>query len=299
MRLVVTGATGFVGAEVMKQTASTFPGEVVGIARTVPSDEGNIRYVKADLRDQKAVERLMAQLRATHLLHLAWDVTPGQYWGSASNLEWLEASLRLFRLFVETGGERIVASGTCAEYDWSDQILIEERTALRPNSLYGTAKNCLREMLEAAAAQFDVSWAWGRLFWLYGPGERRGRLLSDMADAILAGNEFATSSGRQRLDYTHVSDAARALLHLLRSEHEGVVNIGSGEAIEVRQIAIMFAEKLGRPDLLRVGERAVREGEPTLVVADVARLAAIGFPGARDIDTGLSETADWWKRNNH
>ena len=55
-----------------------------------------------------------------------------------------------------------------------------------------------------------------------------------------------------------------------------------------------YLSRNGHPDLLRTGERASLCGEPTPVVADVARLAAIGFQGARDLDTGLPDTADWW-----
>ncbi len=296
MRLIVTGATGFIGSSVMQHAARSFPGEVIGIARRVPSSHDNVRYVGADLLDPEMVKRVLAQIEATHLLHLAWDVTPGRYWHSAANLEWLEASLRLFRIFAASGGERIVTSGTCAEYDWTDGLLVEDQTPLQPNSLYGISKNCLREMLEAAAPPLDISWAWARLFWLYGPDERPGRLLSDLARALLAGETVATSAGHQRRDYLHVDDVARALLHVLLGAHQGTINIGSGEGVEIREVVNKFGEYLGRPDLLRIGARAESGDESPLVVADVARLEATGFRTVRNLDTGLADTAEWWKR---
>lgn len=295
MRLLVTGATGFVGVHVMRQAEIAFPGDVIGLARHVPADSTGVRHMSVDLLDPAAVAHAIADLRPTHLMHLAWDVTPGEYWHSARNVAWLEASLRLLRLFAESGGQRVLATGTCAEYDWRDGIMREGATALQPATPYGVTKDCLRRMLESFAPQFGMSWAWARLFWLYGPGEREGRLISAIANAAFQNAEVALSSGRQRRDYMHVSDAARALVTVLAGEMEGPINIASGEAFEVRRIATTFAECLECADLLRFGAREDDPSEATLVVAAVDRLAAAGFKPSIEIDAGLAETAAWWK----
>jgi len=295
MRLLVTGATGFVGIQVMRQAALAFPGETIGLARRVPERQDGQRYVAADLLDAVGMAHALAEIRPTHLLHLAWNVTPGQYWSSPANMEWLEASLRLIRLFAEAGGQRVVAAGTCAEYDWSDGVLREHATALVPGTRYGIAKDCLRRMVESVSPVLGLSWAWGRLFWIYGPHEREGRLVSGIAHAILAGETaMLNSTGHQRRDYLHVSDVAGALLAVLMSDLEGPVNVGAGHAPEVRHLAELFAQALGGPDLLRFA--ASNQGqELPVVVADTTRLALTGFVPQITLENGMADTAAWWR----
>lgn len=297
MRLVVTGATGFIGTHVMEQARKVFPGDVVGLARTAPPFLRGSHFVSVDLLDHASVDAIFPELKATHLLHLAWDVTPGSYWGALNNIEWLEASIHLMRTFAKAGGQRMVGVGTCAEYDWGDEVLDEALTALRPESLYGVAKNSFCEILSAAGTPLEISTAWARLFWMYGPGENGGRLISDLAGGILAGEVVTTSSGYQKRDFMHVADTASALMQLVLSAYEGAVNIGSGEAIEVRHVAKLFAEKMGRPDLLQVGAGNADNGAPR-VVADVKRLTALGFRPTWTLDTGLADTANWWRRRD-
>lgn len=281
----------------MRHAARSFQGEVFGLARSDVLAGDGVTRVCADLLVPDAARRAIEQVRATHLLHLAWDVTPGRYWQSATNLEWFEASLRLFRLFVDAGGQRIISVGTCAEYAWDQSPLDEIRTPLQPGTFYGISKNALRAMLEGAAEPLGVSWAWARLFWLYGPGEGKGRLLSDIARSLLVGKEASISSGRQRRDYLHVDDVARALVQIVVSGHQGTINVGSGRAVEIRHIAETFADRLGHRALLRVGGRPDGPDEKPLVVANVERLAAIGFRPEYNLETGLDHTADWWLAN--
>jgi hypothetical protein len=61
-----------------------------------------------DLHVPGAAEGLIAELRPSHLLHLAWVTTPGRYLHAAENLDWLEASLALVKTFGAHGGQRFV-----------------------------------------------------------------------------------------------------------------------------------------------------------------------------------------------
>ena len=157
----------------------------------------------------------------THLLHLAWDARPGLFWTSTENLRWVAASLGLYLAFAASGGRRAVVAGSCAEYDWSHSELDEARTPLVPRTLYGEAKRALHTLLERAAAQSGVELAWGRLFFLYGPHEAEGRLVSDVARALLAGREARCSEGSQQRDFMHVADAGRAFAALVASDVTG------------------------------------------------------------------------------
>ncbi len=143
-------------------------------------------------------------------------------------------------------------------------------------------------MLTGYAASTGLSLAWGRLFYLYGPGEAPGRLVGDAARALLAGHKFATSEGRQRRDFLHVADAGEAFAALLDSSVEGPVNIGSGAAVPVRAILETLGRLTDRPELIDFGARPLPPTEPACIEADIRRLVEeVGFRPRLSLDEGL------------
>lgn len=100
--------------------------------------------------DEKEVSDLFKELEApTHLLHLAWDTTPGLYWHSTSNVQWVRATLSLIDAFKAAGGRRFVGVGTCAEYNFTAELCHEDETALSFTTMYGSCKNTLQQLLSA------------------------------------------------------------------------------------------------------------------------------------------------------
>jgi len=246
-----------------------------------------------DLLEPDAAARLVDEVRPTHLLHLAWYAEPGAFWESPENARWLDASVRLLDAFAASGGRRAVVAGTCAEYDWSgDGVLAERSTPLAPRSAYGAAKNALR----LAAEELPFALGWGRVFFLYGPHEDPRRLVASVARSLLAGEPARTTDGRQLRDFLHVADAGDAFAALLDSGVEGAVNIGSGEGVAVAEVVERLAALTGRPDLVQLGALAAPPDEPPQLVADAGRLRdEVGWRPARSLDDGLRETVEWWR----
>jgi nucleoside-diphosphate-sugar epimerase len=93
-------------------------------------------------------------------------------------------------------------------------------------------------------------------------------------------------------------DAAEAIVALLDSTVEGAVNIGSGEAIMLRELVLEAARQLDAQHLVRLGAIPSRANDVPLVVADVARLkSALGWSPAFDLKRGVSETISWWREH--
>lgn len=292
-RVLLTGATGFIGRHVL--TRLTAAGHEVHAVTTKepPTGAGGITWHRADLlRSPQVVGDVAPEV----LLHLAWYVEPGRYWTAPVNVRWVEASLALLRSFAGAGGRRAVVAGTSAEYDWGaiGPRCNEEGSPLRPATLYGAAKHALHTAATPYAEQAGFELAWGRVFFVYGPGEPGGRLVPSVGRALLAGRPVPTTRGEQVRDFMYVEDAAAAFVALTDSEVTGAVNVASGDPVSVGDVVDTLAQLTGRPDLLRPGALPDREGDPPRLVADVSRLREdVGFTPGVALPEGLTRTLEW------
>lgn len=277
-RILVTGASGFVGRHALEHLKGR------GFEVHAPDHHA------VNLLEEAAQKALIESVRPTHLLHLAWDVTPGKYWTSLDNINWVRASLSLFQRFAENGGRRWVGAGTCAEYDWScGPVLDENKTPLRPASLYGASKLSLGLLQEHMARGLGVSFAWGRIFYMYGPHEAPGRLVPSLVSSLLKGEQAVCKHDHLRRDMLHVDDVARAFVELLDSDHGGPVNIGSGQAVALGTVAQILAEACGLPALLELGWGRFPSTDPVEITADVRNLRSIGFTPRYGLEQGLRQ----------
>lgn len=274
-RLLITGASGFIGASV---------------ASLVSPRDWDLHVDRVDLLEPQQRDDLIARLRPTHLIHLAWYVEPGIYWNSSKNTAWLDASIELFRAFARNGGERVVGVGTSAEYDWSAAGAFDEYSTPRvPATLYGESKKRLSEALVTICDEYAISGAWARLFMVYGPGELPSRFVPTAIRALREGQTLRCPKGVVR-DLIHVRDAARALLMLAAGSVEGPVNIGSGEPTELKTVGELIGARVETYD---------DPSEAPSVIAAVKRLHdEVGFTPDLSLQEGLRDAAGWWRERH-
>lgn len=299
MTVLVTGATGFVGAQVVRELVASGE-EVVALVRPSASRwrlDGvaeRVSFMVGDLDQTQGVADQLKHWRPEACIHAAWYAEPGKYLPSPLNLDSLRASLALLELLAGAGCRHIVGVGTCFEYDMTDQPLRED-SPTSPFTLYAACKLAFKLIAEQRAPQLDMGFSWARLFYLYGPREDQRRLVPAAIKALTAGQEFPTTSGQQIRDYLHIADVASALCAVSKSRATGAFNVCSSDPITIAALVETVGEQLGRQELIRLGAYPDRQWDPPTVTGDNTRLRQqTGWAPRFGLRDGLAETIEWW-----
>lgn len=275
--VLLTGATGFVGRAVLTElVAQGIPVHAVA-RRNAGPDLPGVTWHLTDLLDPQACATLIRHAPASRLIHCAWYVEHGAFWASPLNAVWARASEDLARRFLDKGGQRIIALGTCAEYAWlgkGDAEPWPETREIAAATPYGQSKADLHQRLASLCEMTPgASLVWARLFHLYGPGEPQARLVPSLIRSLAAGQLAEVRAANLVRDFASTAHIARSLVALLNSQASGPFNLGSGTSLTLAQVAQIIADHFGRPHLLRLSHNPPPH-EPVAMVPDLSRLAA-------------------------
>jgi nucleoside-diphosphate-sugar epimerase len=303
MKLLITGAGGFVGAAVMRAaveaghqvTGTIRPG---GSQARLTSILPGMRLVALDLRDSETVSGVMRDIRPETVIHLAWSgVSNAARLDRLQMTDNIDASCGLLDAAIAAGAGRFVGLGSQGEYGpLSGKI--SERDLPEPSSLYGAAKLAVLHLTRQLSAQAGVSFAWLRLFSAYGPGDNPNWLIPSLIEEMLKGARPKTTLGKQLWDYLFIDDAARGILAAaVEPEAAGVFNVGSGRPIPVREIVEAIRDLVAPGMELVFGEIPYGASQIWHMEADTTRLqAATSWTPRIDLKTGLGLTVDWHRR---
>jgi UDP-glucuronate decarboxylase len=301
--VLVTGAGGFIGRwsiEPLLELGYEVHAVLASPRRVEHLPDAMVHI--ANLLDESDIDALLGRVAPTHLLHFAWIATPGVYWQSAENSRWATAGEYLLHRFRAHGGIRAVMAGSCVEYDWSKVSVCDERlspladsgvTALSP---YAAGKLALQRAAATFSSREQLSAAWGRIFFQYGPYEHPERLVASVIRHLLMNQPALCTHGRQIRSFLHVADVGAAFAKLLDSEVQGPVNVGSDERTSLADLIQSIAHRIGRPDLVRLGARSAPAAEPSILIPDVRRLRdELGWQPRFTLSEGLADTIAWWR----
>ena len=301
MKLLVTGASGFVGAKVAglalaaghEVAAVTRPS---GHARRLAPLAGRYLPLAVDLRERRSLFAAVASFRPDAIIHVAWaGVANSARHDTSQFSENIDAACALVEAGAASGCTAFIGTGSQGEYGAGSTM--HEDALPEPTTMYGAAKVAALYLTRQLAAQSGMRHAWLRLFSTYGPDDNPGWLIPSLISQMLDGQRPQATLGTQTWDWLHVDDVARGLIAAaVTPTAAGIFNHGSGETIEVRRAVEMIRDAAAPEMELVFGEIPFRTDQVMHMEADITRLkATTGWAPQVAFADGIAETVAWYR----
>lgn len=272
-KVILTGATGLIGKEAPPYL------EAEGFEVLAPSSK------ICNLFKKEEIEKVFAEFQPEYLLNFAWCAT-GDYLTSDLNYKFVDAGMNMLESFKKNGGRHAVFAGTCFEYDFKPAPLKED-DPLNPQTIYAQCKVDLYKKAAEFCKNNNITFGWGRIFYVYGKNEHEKRLTPYIINNLKNNQPVEIKCGQLVKDYMYTKDIARAFVKILTSKTEGAVNICTGRGISLSDYGMAIARKLGKTEYLTVKNE--QTAQPPSIIGDNSKLNALGFTPAYNLEQALDE----------
>lgn len=279
-KILVTGATGFIGNYVIAELLSR---RYEVIATSVQQEKAmqmswypQVNYIPYDLKLYENKQNLYSFFREPDIMiHLAWEGLPN-YKQSFHLDENLPRHYAFLSNLVNNGLKDLLVTGTCFEYGMQEGCLREDMEA-RPANPYAKAKDELRIKLELLAKEKQIDLKWVRLFYMYGQGQSPNSLFSQLEKALANGDGvFNMSGGEQERDFLPVEQVASNIVTIaLQDKVAGIINCCSGKAVAVKEFVQQYLAARQKHIELNLGFYPYTDYEPMRFWGDISKLKTI------------------------
>jgi|SRR5690348_1929436 len=264
MKILVTGATGFVGTHVINELLKQ-DHEIIGTTRKpdLKNNSDKLIYTFFNLDNTDATQNYFSYFNNPDLLiHLAWQGLPNY-----KSLFHFEKNLithySFLKNMVANGLKNLVVTGTCLEYGMREGCLSEDMTA-DPQNPYALAKDTLRKFLSEFQKKHPFDLKWIRLFYMYGQGQNPNSLFSQLQTALQnEDKEFNMSGGEQERDYLPVEKLAEYVVGIsVQNKITGIINCCSGKPKKIKDLVKDYLKQANADIKLNLGYYPYTDYEP-------------------------------------
>ncbi len=325
MKVLVTGAAGFIGHHVSRRLAETKRCEVLGVdnlndyypvelkrARLEALTAlDKFRFVQADFADAPAFAGIYAQFKPDYVVHLGAQA--GVRYSMENPSAYVHSNLAGFTSVLEACRTRppkhIVFASSSSVYGAGAQVPFREDASTdRPVSFYGATKKANEVMAHSYAHLHGLAITGLRFFTAYGPWGRPDMAPTIFARAICEGRPLKLfNEGKNLRDFTYIDDIVDGLLKVLlyppardlattgaAASPCRIFNLGHNRAVETLLFVRMLEQLLGRDAQLELAPP--QPGDMFETCADLTRIrAAVGYEPRVSLEEGLARFVTWFR----
>lgn len=291
MKVVITGATGFIGTALCSEMIEAGH-EVTAIIR--PGSLKRERLPKGVTVIELELNRL-SELEGKFDLfyHLAWNGSSGDdrndFYIQNSNIVYTVEAVKAAK---RCGCNKFIGAGSQAEYGVVKGVCTEE-TNPKPFMLYGAAKLSAYHMAKIVAEQEGISFVWPRIYSVYGVGENPGTLISYLISTLLKGESPELTSCENMWDYIYITDCVKALRLLgekkLSDSSNYIYNISHGAPRLLKDFVKEVRDIIDPGAELKFGAKYSNAGKNYWLEPDVTKLLYEGFRPEVSFKRGITE----------
>lgn len=293
-RLLVTGASGFIGARLCRRAAAD--GAIVhAVSRRSHGEAGDVHWERGDLTDDAVARDLLRRVRPDVVIHLASEVSGGRDLGLVLPMlrANLVAAVNVMVACAEVGSSRVVLAGSMEEPDPGDPDAVAQ-------SPYAAAKWGALAYARHLHALHELPVAHLRVFMVYGPGQLDLRkLVPYVTVSLLRGEAPKLTSGARAVDWIYVDDVVDAFLRAATTPGlDGrSLDIGSGELVTARDLVVRLRQAVGGDVEPAFGAISDRPLERVRAADPAAAAGAMGWHPRTSLDEGLARTVAFYRSN--
>jgi nucleoside-diphosphate-sugar epimerase len=305
-KILVTGASGFIGSHLVKELIAKKQRPVVILRKKsnlwrLQNILNKIDIIYGDLEDKKQLEKIIKKIKPEIIYHLAsYGVVNGQINIDKIKRINLDATINLLDACVKVGFKHFIHTGSCFEYGSSERT-ITENTLLKPETDYAVFKaaSTLYCLKRAIAEKLPITIL--RPFTAYGPSEEKARLIPTIMLSIINKSRPEISSPKPVRNFIYVKDLARAYLAIANKAvtFGEIYNVGSNKDYSIGSIIKIVENISGARITPKYLKKLKRSYESAVWKTSYKKIFRdTGWKPRYDIKKGLRETYNWFLDNN-
>jgi nucleoside-diphosphate-sugar epimerase len=279
MRILLTGATGFLGSHIADFLCQNGFDLLLTRRTTSKLDKciafaKDVNWILTD--DEKWIAKAI-EFKPEIIIHAAWNGVENSKrdnWEvQLSNIGFL---YQLLKIAKEANVKKIIALGSQAEYGQFNEKVTEEYS-VNPVSSYGFVKLACLEYLKSFCNDHSIQWYWLRIFSILGKNDNPGWLIPSVITKLNNNETIDLTLGDQCYDYMYVTDFCDRLLKVICSSenNSGIYNVCTGRATKIKELLIAVANKIDKPlSLLKFGALPYRPNQTMFMIGDSAKFDA-------------------------
>ena len=308
--VVVTGATGFIGFNVLKELYSHGL-NIIAIVRPGSSnynklDGYNVKIVECSLENISQLSNILYGLDIDTIYHFAWQ---GVYGSDLKDekvqLKNVEATLALIDVARELNVKTFIGSGSIHETEAIVEMQ-DDKIITNMGLMYKSAKIAAHYLAKTKAGNYGIRFFWPLITNTYGVGEVSSRLINTIIRNILSGKSLDVSSADQLYDFVYVEDLAKAFYLIGEKGVDGTnYTIGYGKPRVLRdffEIVEAYSNESSEYEYVKLGYGNLR-GEAVYLPVDTFDIRKLqqdtGYSPKISFEEGIKKTIEWIKRSSH